>query len=327
MNRPDKVLKRKYAHPTVELAKMLKYVEQKLGSTDEGALVVGRSGIGKTTMITLLREALQKRYPDCYLIYDVTVRYDEVSKKKFYNRLIEDCGFKPGGKVSKRATGEELQAYFAAKLVKEAGKAEKDIILFVDCAERMTHECYLMLSDTLNEVDNITTGISMKVFLFGTTEIEAVRNKFVALNNELVVRRFMKDPYQMLGIDNEKSLRAFLSQYDKRPVMGETNETFTERYFPEAYEDGHRLADDSKVIYKVLRGHIKSDKQDISMKSVVDMLVGMFRKNGFLAGSPKYWPEESDWKKIVEESSIIENMSVSDDLEKAWKKAQQHDRS
>lgn len=317
----DKVLEKKYALPTVELSKVLTYVDKKLSSTEEGGLIVGRSGIGKTTMIYLLRQALEKRYPDEYLYYVVEAKYEEETKKKFYNRIIEDCGFQMIGKSKSRATGEDLQRFVWSKLIKEAGKTEKDIIMFIDCAERLTHDCYIMLCDIVNSVSTIETGISMKIFFFGTTEIEGKRNKFIALNNELVVRRFLAVPYKMKGIVDERSLKAFLAQYDTKQIgfRGITS-TFTERYFPNAYNDGHRLSDDSETIYNVLRTRMKKQEIDITMKSVNELIRGMFKMYGDLSSSSKYWPDRKDWIEAFNQTSIIENMSVSDELDRAWER-------
>ena len=301
-------------------------MEDRIWSNDEGALVIGRSGIGKTTMIYMLTKALEKMFPDVFLYYTVNMKYDDVTKKEFYNRLIEDCHFQPGGKAGKRATGEMLAKYFWGKLIKEATKANKDIILFIDSGEKLTHDCYTMLSDIVDEVSCIETGITIKVFIFGTTEMHPVRNKFVSLNNDLVVRRFMKNPFEMKGIDNKDSLKTFLTQYDNRPARAGGSETFTELYFPEAYADGHRLAKDAAMIYDILRKNVRIDKDDVSMKSVVDPILNIFRTNGQFSKNSKYWPEKEDWIRAVEKADIIEKMGVSAELDRAWKKEMQdHD--
>lgn len=307
-----KNLLRNYVLATPAILKVYMYIDSKLNSNDEAGLIFGRSGIGKTSCIKLLLSHIEKKHPEEYNIYSIVINAtgstSKISKKSFYAKLIADCGFDT---PSRRTTGDQLQFYFHAQLLKHAKDVDKDIIFLIDCAEQLKRDHYSMLADTMNAIKRDNSNTDIKMFLFGTHDMCPIRTKYIELNDDVIVRRFLLCPYHMNGIKSEGDLRALFAQYDAKE--------YTQRFFPDAYEQGHRFQDEASKVYALIREHIADkDSIDISMKTICSLTDRIFNDYGIYGGKTTTWPTIKNYKNVLRNLQIVEQIRSSSKIEKDW---------
>lgn len=102
--------------------------------------------------------------------------------------------------------------------------------------------------DIYNELDS--AGISMTVILVGQEELVHQRSAFIQAKKAQIIGRFMIHEYKFKGVTDIKDMTVCLAGYDnvsEYPIN--SGWSFTRYYFPEIFDQGHRLHHCAKELF------------------------------------------------------------------------------
>jgi hypothetical protein len=128
------------------------------------------------------------------------------------------------------------------------------VIAFADEAQRLDIIEYEWLRDVHDELER--AGIRMITLLVGQPQLLNQKNAFRASKQTQIVSRFMIDEMRFRGIQSVDDLATCLAGYDAACYPEASDWTYTRFFFPNAYDDGLRMVDQSVAIGMHLRRHI-----------------------------------------------------------------------
>lgn len=208
----------------------------------EGTIVYGSAFTGKTFAIKLIAEKLEAEKADEFAVVYVDLTGDKYQNREFAERLARAIGgVLPMKRPPKNMLYEHLISVFTHKAMEHNGK----LVLFLDEADSLGRTQYADLKRLYNGMQN--NGCKLITFLVGTDALLSARDLFDASGSlgEQITRRFMQVVYPFFGITEFDSLEFVMAGYDALVYEGET---FTEHFFPNAWQKGLRLADLAPVM-------------------------------------------------------------------------------
>ena len=303
----------KYIIPTIQILSLMKEVEKWLSMNDCGAIIYGRSRVGKTRAITYISEELRNNFGAELPIYVYCATDYPATQKTFYSSLLTVMKHEDAHK----GTAVQLRQRLVNRIIVNAiGTKYRRAVLFVDEAYLLTEKEYIWLIDIYNELYN--NDILLTVFLVGTPELKEQKISFMRTGKEQIIQRFMTNEYEFHGIRNLKEMMACLDFMDEEICIPNTAEKIilSKYFFPLAYKDGIRLIDYATEIYSAFRElqmkyNVKSN--EILMKHFVDAVLYCMKLYG-VHGKAHYKPEKEEWKDAILNIGFISNQLSGDKL-------------
>lgn len=303
----------KYIIPTIQILSLMKEVEKWLSMNDCGAIIYGRSRVGKTRAITYISEELRNNFGAELPIYVYCATDYPATQKTFYSSLLTVMKHED----PHRGTAVQLRQRLVNRIIVNAiGTKYRRAVLFVDEAYLLTEKEYIWLIDIYNELYN--NDILLTVFLVGTPELKEQKISFMRTGKEQIIQRFMTNEYEFHGIRNLKEMMACLDFMDEEIYIPNTGEKviLSKYFFPLAYEDGIRLIDYAGDIYSAFRElqmkyNVKSN--EILMKHFVDAVLYCMKMYG-IHGKAHYKPVKEEWTDAILNIGFIYNQLSGDKL-------------
>ena len=303
----------KYIIPTIQILSLMKEVEKWLSMNDCGAIIYGRSRVGKTRAITYISEELRNNFGAELPIYVYCATDYPATQKTFYSSLLTVMKHED----PHRGTAVQLRQRLVNRIIVNAiGTKYRRAVLFVDEAYLLTEKEYIWLIDIYNELYN--NDILLTVFLVGTPELKEQKISFMRTGKEQIIQRFMTNEYEFHGIRNLKEMMACLDFMDEEICIPNTAEKIilSKYFFPLAYKDGIRLIDYATEIYSAFRElqmkyNVKSN--EILMKHFVDAVLYCMKMYG-IHGKAHYKPVKEEWTDAILNIGFIYNQLSGDQL-------------
>jgi len=252
----------KYIIVTNEINSLYDKVIQWVGNRIPGAVIVGRSRLGKTKSIDYLRLNLPDDLGDLFPIYHICCRYHKLANENaFFENLLDNVkhNLSTSGKANykrKRLTN------FSLERAETSGHSK--LLLFMDDAQNLHDADYAWLMDINNELDRC--GVSMTVLLVGPKELLNHRSGYFTTNEAQIIGRFMVQEYQFRGITTLEDLRTCLIGYDSDSEHPDKSGwSYTRYYFPESFANGYRLEEHSKDLYDLFFELKKETSKEIEI--------------------------------------------------------------
>lgn len=272
-----------------------------------GAIVYGISRGGKTTAKRCLIKAIRNFFKGNSLIFSVSCNGGRFPNE---NRFLADILGGLGLAIKNRERPEERRERIIRYLTSLAQETqEKKIILFMDDAQNMKELDYIQLMDIYNRLEDI--GITLSTILIGSDELKELMDTFISKRKSHIVGRFMIHDFNFKGVENLNQLQLILSFYDQKCYPTDSNCSYTQYFFPEAYDKGYRVSQDAELILKLICEEadisINSPILNIPMLPLTLTINDCFKLVGFI-GKSKYKPTEEDWKTSIERAKYSRYM-------------------
>lgn len=290
-----------------ELYKRLKYW---VLSGNCGAMIYGRSRVGKTSSILYCMKKFKKEFGEDFpvLIWTLTEHAASTKDKYFYASLLDAMGMATD-KYS-RTTALELKTRIINYMAIKASETKlKSVVLFIDEAYKLDYKEYYWLMDIYN-VLHVKYNVKLTVFLFGTPkEMKAIKKEFICNDQTQILERFMLNDYEFYGISDLKEMSFCLAELDRsfiRDSLGNPDSiTLAEYFFPRAYNEKnalfYNLAEDFWDAFMEIKAKHGICSKDIPMHFFIQAFIFCLSTYGVEAEN-HYFLSKTDIINAIEET-------------------------
>lgn len=293
----------RYLIGTEEINRLYEVVTQWIENRSPGGIIYGRPRLGKSRAISFLMHILPADYNNRLSIYDLSsYQSKSPTERSFYEDLLSGVGHDLAFKGSTSEKRVRLTRY----LIEQGIRLEnRRIVFFMDDAQRLSELQYNCLMDIYNDLDK--AGIQLTFILVGQPELIHQRSAFIRTKKTQIVGRFMSQDHEFTGIQNLEDLKYCLTSFDQEseyPIG--SGWSFTRNYFPEAFNDGHRLENEVTNLFELLKECASSAglrKIDIPMQYLMLTIEYVYKRFG--ANTGNYWPTIEQWRRAIESSGYI----------------------
>ena len=274
-----------------------------------GAMIYGRSRIGKTTALTYIVEALHKKYGDDFpvIIWSLTEHSTNKQDKAFYANILDAIGVDIT--IYNRVTALELKNrvinYFS---IKAAATPFRKIVLMIDEAYKLEYKEYYWLMDIYNTL-HIKYNIQLTVFLVGTPiEMLSMREAFKKDRKTQIVERFMLNDFVFKGICSRAEITLCLAELDKACILtGDNNNpniTLSEFFFPNAFAEEKASFLEIAGLYWEAFAEIKLkygiETTDIPMQYFMQSFINCLSGYGIASNNSHFFITKEDITEAIE---------------------------
>lgn len=263
-----------------------------------GAVVYGIARGGKTTAKDCLIKAIRNVLGNDTLIYSVDCSdSSRVNENVFFVDILGALN-QP---IKSRETALERRERVVSYLLDVAQQNnQKRIILFFEEAHNMRVLYYNLLMNIYNRLRD--KGITLSVILIGPNELKDIMNNFIEEKKTHILGRFMVYDFNFKGIQNLEQLKQILSFYDEEHYPLGSECTYTQYFFPQAFDNGYRLVSDAEIISqtisRVAKISINSPNLNLPMLPITMTINNCFKEFGY-EGECKLKPSEEDWEYAI----------------------------
>lgn len=238
---------------------------------DCGAMIYGRTRVGKTSAINYISYKLRHQYGEDFPVLVWTLTDHVPTDKSFYASIINAMDI---GEIKTRTeTALNLKERVINYMrIRASATPLKRIVFMIDEAWKLAAKEFDWLMDLYNTLQN-KYDVQMSVFLFGTKELLALRECLISDNQNQIVERFMLNCHRFYGIRSEMELGMCLVELDRAEVSdisgNKNGKKLSEFYFPEAYKDGvavfYTLTIDYWEAFQSVKKYYNIKENDIPM--------------------------------------------------------------
>ena len=231
-----------YTIPTDEMFSLYEYMCTAIDIGFDGSIIYGNAYTGKSYAIRQLTTWFEEKRNQKHATYRISLSNKVYSYKEFFQYISEQIGCASDGR---RLDGERVAEHLINALIFYGHMHGDKIVLILDEAETLQVTHYKSLKYLFNRLSD--AKIKLVTFLVGTEALLNSREVFVRSGSigEQITRRFMQGEHHFHGITDTNKLQYILNGYDKQTYNGQT---YTQYFFPEAWERGCRLSDLSEVM-------------------------------------------------------------------------------
>lgn len=294
-----------YYLPTNSIIEFYAVANRWIQNRSPGGIVYGRPRLGKTRAISYLEVYLKRELGNNLPIFKMYCSHHKPNENRFYTDLLRDVGHSSFNVGKAEAKKDRLLKFF---IERAENYGQHKIVLFIDEAQMLYEQDYNWLMDIYNQLDKY--GITFTVILVGQEELLHQKSAFINTSKIQIIGRFMLHEYKFCGIRNDVDLKICLQGYDdtsEYPIN--SGWSFTKYFFPDAFEDGKRLADEAKFLMNIynnirisanIRGSMEIPMQYLTL--TVENCMKVFGANG----KGVYWPNKLEWEESISASGYIE---------------------
>ena len=243
--------------PTPAIYETSDIVDQWFSARAPGGLVVGKSRLGKTTMIEYLRGERKGLLPTAGM---TCLHSKGITENEFYEHFLESTEHLEFEKGTTRQKRRRLISW-----LKTLAGEDRSIMIFLDDAHELQEKEFEWLSDIYNSLAK--ENVYSCFILVGEPGLYGLREGFKRTHQIQIIARFMKLDFEFFSIRNINDIKTCLEGFDlqiaeeKGEVERGKSEVLTERYFPEAFSAGWRLTEETENVYRAFEEvHAKSRK-------------------------------------------------------------------
>lgn len=277
---------------------------------DCGAMIYGRTRIGKTSAINYISYKLKEQYGETLPVLIWTLTDHVATDKTFYASIINAMSIAEikGRTETALQLKERVINYMR---IKASETPLKRVVFMIDEAWKLAAKEFDWLMDLYNTLQN-KYDVQLSVFLFGTKELLGLRDGLVAAGQDQIVERFMLNSYRFYGIRSEMELGMCLMEldrchiYDTSSSGSKNKRTLAEFYFPEAYADNtavfYTLTLDYWDAFQMIKKNNNIKEDDIPMMYFMSSFLKLLLYYGKCSESPVYFIQKKDIIKCIKET-------------------------
>ncbi len=274
-----------------------------------GAMIYGRSRIGKTSAIAYIVDALHVRYGVNFpvVVWSLTEHGSKVTDKSFYAGILNVMEIDIG--KYNRITALELKIKVINYLaVKAAETPFLKAVIIIDEAYKLDESEYYWLMDIYNTL-RLQHQIQLSIFFVGTPrEMISTRDYFILQKKDQIVERFFINEYKFCGIRNCEEIAYCLAELDKTRVHEalpiESTVGLVEFFFPYAYIDSKAtflsLAEEYWEAFNEVKFKYAISFDDIPMQYFMQSFLQCLISYGTGSQDPRYFIHKDEIAQAIE---------------------------
>ena len=183
-----------YLLDTVAINDLLDTVTSWIFLRNTGAIIYGAPRLGKTRAVRYMRKYFDYKYKDQWCTYFVLAKYNKTpNEDRFFSNLLKNVGHTLYDTGKAHAKRERLINFLIDRGI---NTIRKQIVLFIDDAQRYTSLEYEWLMDIYNELDS--HGVTLTTLLIGQSELAHRRSLYISTEKQ-IVGRFMVQEKDFTG--------------------------------------------------------------------------------------------------------------------------------
>jgi hypothetical protein len=274
---------------------------------DCGAMIYGRTRVGKTSAINYISQKLKKEYGEEFPVLIWTLTDHVATDKTFYASIINamDIGEIKNHSETALNLKERVINYMR---VQASATPLKRVVFMIDEAWKLAAREFDWLMDLYNTLQN-KYDVQMSVFLFGTKELLALKQCLISDNQNQIVERFMLNTHRFYGIQSELELGMCLMELDKCTIFnlsGNSDIKLSAFYFPNANVDGkavlYNLTEEYWEAFQTVKRMSNIKEKDIPMMYFVGSFLKLLAHYGKCSENPVYFIGKKEIVKCIEET-------------------------
>lgn len=294
-----------------------KNIKQWLLMASTGAIIYGRSRVGKTVAIDYLEQKINEMYNGGIPVIKWNITNHAVTERNFYSSLLMAMG---APEPNKGATALVLKVRVLNLMTELAsvGNSEtmyseegmpglRRIVLFCDEAYLLDEKDFNWLMDLYNNLRH--NKVYLTTFLVGTDELKSLKSHLCSIQKNQIIGRFMIDEHEFFGIRSKEEMALCLSVFDtEMRIPGIYGEKIipSQHFFPEAFANGEgyysMLTDVFWDVFQDIKEKSKNKYDDIPMKYFIRSVMTTMAIYGKYGIQEKYFLKASDIMEAVKSS-------------------------
>lgn len=275
-----------------------------------GAVIYGRSGLGKTTAMDLLIKEKRRKYGEKYPIYIMTLSEQDATgktEKYFYGRILDAMHHNSNDKNSRYTATMSRKRIINVMSADALETSQNVAIQIIDEAQYMTDERYSWLKGIYDELARAGEyGVRLITYLIGMEEMHKIRTRFIKSDEtNFIANRFMISEFQFSGVKEMLSLEMILNDIENMEYAPDGNKIdIFPTLFPKAVKQGKNLTDLAELILNAFTEYNETKKKgrsfdEISMKNVMMCISMIFLDHSAYSKSGEKWPIPAAIRSIV----------------------------
>lgn len=213
----------------------------------------GKSGLGKSSALAVIAAMLVRELPGLFVISYSTRNQQVPSIRAFFKYFLKMVGHQ-----NRKGETEDLRDRLISCLIHHSRQSSFGIaVLLLDEAQAMSLQDFLFLKDVYNDL--ALEGVQLVTVLMGQEpDFSNVIHQLQHESRLDLTGRFAMRKIPFRGFSTEDDLRDILWHIDNEIFPENTECSWTEFFFPEAYREGFRMVDQAKNFYVSLRSAYES---------------------------------------------------------------------
>lgn len=215
---------------------------------EPGCCITGPSGIGKTYALNMVHDMLKAKMPKL-VIYEHDAQNQQIpSIRAFFKHFLNTVSHNE----SKRGETYELRLRLTNRIIDDTRASGIDAcVLFIDEAQAMSIQDFLFLKDVYNSLDR--EGVKLITVMMGQQpDFQIILDRLRSERRLDLMARFTMRHSPFRALSTLEDLDIILNGIDTAIYPPETDWTWTQLFFPKAYESGFRLRNEAKRFIEAL---------------------------------------------------------------------------
>jgi hypothetical protein len=236
--------------PTLPIKELFLAVRRVVMLRETGCCFTGFSGVGKSCAIDFVAAMLKAKMPGLCVVKHDTHNQQYPSIRSFFKHFLTSIGHK-----NLRGETYDLRQRLVNWLVDEAKFTGFNmIVLFIDEAHAMTIQDFNFLKDVFNDLDKENVQL-VSILMAQEPDFSKVLSTLKQERRLDLIGRFAMRILPFRAYRGSSDLKLILTEIDKAIYPEDTDTTWTEFFFPNAYRNGFRLVGQLDTFMEAINLH------------------------------------------------------------------------
>jgi hypothetical protein len=234
--------------PTATVSETFRIVKRVILLRETGCCFSGRSGVGKTSTLTMVKSMLHTQFPKLPIFRHETHNQQISSIRAFFKHFLSTVGHE-----HKKGETFDLRERLVNTLIDDARISGMNmVLLFIDEAHAMATQDFNFLKDVYNDLSS--EGVQLITVLMGQDpDLQHVLLRLKSENRLDLIGRFAMRVLPFRSFNSIEDLKVILHAIDTIEYPEGSGKSWTAFFFEQAYRAGFRLGNEAHAFMKALR--------------------------------------------------------------------------
>lgn len=266
------LMTRRYTFPTFVIEHAYRAIRERVYARRTGLVFIGRTRYGKTTCARAVRQYLLEEFPSAHVIVVAARATLRPASGHAYRVILESVGHVCAARTDATLLLRNVVSDIETSL---AAKGGNHFVLILDEVNLFNQHDMGSLLELGNLLD--LRGVTMTVISFGQPDVEHLITSLQEQNKRQLIARFFRRPKSFDGCTGVEMLAGVLTYLDTKsewPVG--SGWTYTEFFFPLAYQQGFRFHHYAELIWSEMSAATSDAESGVSMEAVAMTIEWLF---------------------------------------------------
>ncbi len=286
--------------PTLPIKKMVSVAKRAIFLQQRGICFGAESGAGKTTSLLGMKQAMEYEFPGLAVYHHDTQNQQVPSIRAFFQHFLDSVGH-----PELRGETYMLRTRLRNVLVDSGRRSGMNVVmLLIDEAQAMNEVDFKFLKDISNALNK--GDVALVTILAGQEpQFSRVREKLISDGHLDLVGRFLMRKIPFAGYTTKEDVESILANMDKQEYPPGSGWTWTQFFFPKAWQTGFRLKDQIDALFEALANLPQAEQGNVRFpaRQVYQAVHGLLID---YAGhdAPNMVLPAGAWKKVVTDAQV-----------------------